>query len=461
MDISTKRREKDLTNGPMFKSLFFYALPFVFANVLQVLFNTADIAVLGIFVGDNAVAAVGANSSLSNLLVGLFVGFSAGTNVVLARYVGAKNMISSQKVIGTSICLALISGFLLMAIGVPFAEQFLIFMGCDQNILGMATTYLRIYFLGMPIMMLYNFCASILRATGDSKRPLIYLLIGGVANVILNVFFVVVCNMTVEGVAIATVVSQLIATILSFIRLFSGDSEYAKLNLKYLRIYKEQLKEICIIGIPTSLQNLAFNASNVLIQSKVNSFEAVGMSANTAAQQFDAIVYNIGNAVSMSCMAFVGQNVGAKKIDRIKKGIFSSLLLCVVLQFSVGITFALFSPVLTGIVLTDEVAIKMASIRIWLLSAPYFLAGFMEVFANSIRAMGKPFVSLVTSVLGAVVFRIIFLEVTFFFSPQFSTIFLSYPVSWTFTCIVYIFMIRKVYKDFKMKIENNQIDYSN
>lgn len=234
-------REMDLTKGSILKKLTIYSIPFIFANILQILFNTADIAVLGIFVGDDAVAAVGANSALSGLLVNLFVAFSIGSNVVLARYVGARDMDGARKTVGTSILLALIAGIILLAIGVPCSELFLKFMGCDPEILHMATVYLRIYFLGMPIMMLYNFCASILRAVGDTKRPLMYLAIGGAVNVVLNIFFVIVLKMTVEGVAIATITSQLISATLSIITLLKSDG-YGCLKTKYFKNIQRTIK---------------------------------------------------------------------------------------------------------------------------------------------------------------------------------------------------------------------------
>lgn len=450
-----KSAEMDLTSGSIFRKLLIYAIPFIFTNILQILFNAADIAVVGIFVNDDAVAAVGANSSLNTLICGLFIGLSIGSNIVLARYVGAQDMDGAHRTVGTSILIALVAGFFLMAIGVPMAGTFLKWMGCAPEILSMATTYLRIYFLGMPIMMLYNFCASILRAVGDTKRPLIFLAIGGAVNVLLNLFFVLVLKMTVEGVAIATITSQAISATLSLIVLFKGKG-YGCLKLKYLRFYKKQLGEIVILGVPSGLQSIAFNIANVLIQSTVNSFGAVGMSANTTAQQFDAIVYNVGNAISMSTMAFIGQNIGAKRMDRVKKVIIDGILLVAILQFSVGIIFTLLSRFLCGIIASDESVIEMAMIRLSILGTFYFICGIMEVFANSCRAMGKPIFALFVSVMGATVFRIIFLKISFALVPEFYMIFVSYPASWIFTIICYLFVIPVLYKKTKLKVEGEQ-----
>ena len=446
------KKEMDLTIGSIFKKLTLYSIPFVFSNILQILFNTADIAVLGIFVGDDAVAAVGANSALSGLLVNLFVAFSIGANVVLARYVGARNIDGARRTVGTSILLALISGFILLAVGVPCAELFLKWMGCDPRVLDMATTYLRIYFLGMPIMMLYNFCASIMRAVGDSKRPLIFLSIGGVVNVVLNIFFVTVLKMTVQGVAIATIVSQAISVTLSLIVLLKSNG-YASLRKEYLKISKIQVKEIFNIAIPSALQSLAFSASNVVIQSKVNSFGADAMAGATTAAQFDAVIYNIGNAVAMSCMAFVSQNIGAKNMERVKKTILYALLICFLFQFSTGGLFSLLSTWLCGLIANGQTVIEYARIRLVSLCTLYFLCGFMEVFGNSNRAMGKPVVSMIISVLGATVFRIIWLEITFSIYHTYQTIYISYIASWIVTIIAYLIMTPRVFKKVKMKLE--------
>lgn len=444
-------KEMDLTSGPIFKKLTIYAIPFIFTNILQIFFSATDIAVLGIMVNDNAVAAVGANTSLNNMLVGLFVGLSIGTNVVLSRYVGAKDLERSRRTVGTSILLALIAGGILLCVGVPMAETFLIWMGCAPEILPMATVYLRIYFLGMPIMMVYNFSASILRAVGDTKRPLIFLAIGGVANVILNVLFILM-GMTVEGVAIGTIVSQFISATLTLSVLFKGNG-YGSLKLKYLKIFKTQFKEILAIGLPSGLQSLAFNISNVLIQSTVNSFGAVGMSANTTAQQFDAIVYNVGNAVSMSTMSFVGQNIGAKRMDRVKRTIIDGAILIFLIQFGVGGLFTIFAPQLCGIIANSPEVIAWAVVRLTIMGLTYFICGEMEVCANSVRAMGKPIVSLIISVCGASLFRILFLEITFAIWPYFNTIFWSYAASWTFTTIVYWIVVPMVFKSVKRKIQ--------
>ncbi len=450
-----KIKELDLTSGSILKKLFIYAVPFVLSNILQVLFSATDIAVLGIMVGNDAVAAVGANTALSGLLVNFFVTLSIGSTVVLSRYVGSKNIEGARRTVGASILIALIAGFVLLAVGVPCSKLFLQWMGCDPEILDMATVYLRIYFLGMPIMMVYNFSASILRATGDTKRPLIFLAIGGVANVFLNIMFILM-GLTVEGVAIGTILSQLISATLSLIVLFKSNG-FASLKLKYLRLFKEQVKEILRIGLPSAAQSVAFNIANVLIQSTVNSFGKVGMSANTTAQQFDVIVYNIGHAVSMSVMAFVGQNIGAKRMDRVKQSIFSGILLAIILPFAVGVLFAIFAPQLCGIIASGEEVIQMATVRLTIMGITYCICSVMEVFANSIRAMGKPVVSLIISIFGACILRILFLKTVFFFVPEFYIIYLTYPLSWFITICIYVCVIPHVYKKTKSMVMQESV----
>ncbi len=445
-------KEMDLTNGSILKKMVIFSIPFILTNILQILFNSADIAVLGIFAGDDAVGAVGANSSLTTMIVGLFVGLSIGTNVVLARYVGAKKKEEASRTVGTSICVALISGIVLAILGFILAPWFLRIMDCHQSLIGQATTYLRIYFLGMPVMLLYNFSASILRSVGDTRRPLIFLSIAGAVNVGLNVLFVAVFDMGVAGVAIATVTSQTISASCCLIVLFKSNG-YARLRLRYFKVFKVQLKEILIIGIPSGLQSVAFNLSNVLIQKTVNGFEEVGMSANTTAQQFDAIVYNIGNAIAMSCMAFIGQNIGAKNMKNVKKTIFCGITLIMLFQLTIGFIFFLLAPWLCSLIVSGSEVIKMGATRLKILAGFYFLCGIMEVFANSNRAMGKPVISLIISIMGATVFRIIFLKLMMYLVPSFATIYWSYPASWVFTIVCYFIMTPITYRKTKIAVE--------
>lgn len=447
------KNEIDLTSGSIMGKLIIYAIPFIFSNILQILFNTADIIVLGAFVGDDAVAAVGANSSLTGLVVNMFIAFATGTSVVLARYVGARDLEGARNTVGTAILIAIVSGVALTVIGVSLADVFLIIMGCDAEIMGMAATYLKIYFLGMPITMLYNFCAAILRAVGDTKRPLIFLSIGGVVNVLFNIFFVTVCNMTVEGVAIATVISQAISTVLSLITLIKSEG-YGCLKIKKLRIYKEQFKEIMKIAIPSALQSLAFNISNVLIQSSINAFGKEAIAGDAAAKQFDAIIYNIGHTVALSCTAFVSQNMGAKRMDRIKKCITNSLILGTALTFGAGLITYLLSYFLCGLVVDGTEQLGYATTRLTIMGLFYFLCCDMEVLSAAVRSLGKPTTAMIVSIIGAVGVRILALDVLkFLFPTSFGALFYAYVICWAFTIGMYCIVLPRVYKKAKIQVE--------
>ena len=398
-------KEMDLTNGSILKKMVIFSIPFIFTNILQILFNSADIAVLGIFSGDSAVAAVGASTNLTGLIVGLFIGLSIGTNVVLARYVGAKDKEGASKTVGTSIIVAFSLGILMLTIGVILAPWFLKMMDCAESVFEDATLYLRIYFLGAPAMLVYNYSASILRSVGDTRRPLIFLAISGAVNVVLNIF-------------------------------------------------KVQLKEILAIGIPSGLQSVAFNIANVIIQKTVNGLGEACMSASTAAQQFDAIVYNVGYAVSMSCMAFIGQNIGAKNIKNVKKTIFCGITLVFLFQATTGFIFFLLAPWLCSLIVSDSLVIQMGASRLKILAGFYFICGIMDVFANANRAMGKPVTSLIISVMGATVFRLAFLKLMMYLVPSFATIYWSYPASWVFTIACYLIMTPITYKKTKIAVES-------
>lgn len=434
-----KNFEMNMCEGKIFGKLVVYALPLVLTNVLQLLFNAADVAVLGIFVSDDAVAAVGATGALINLIIGLFVGLSVGANVLVARFSGEQNVDSAHKTVGTSVIVSLITGVILAFIGYFFAETFLEWTKCDPDVLDMATKYLKIYFIGMPIMMLYNFCASILRAVGDTMRPLIFLIIGGVVNIGLNIFFILVLDKTVEGVAIATVVSQGISAVLSVIVLLKGKG-YAKLDLKKFRIYMPELKEMVRIGLPAGLQGCVFSISNVLIQSTINTFSKTYMTANTVASQFDGFIYNAMNAVALSCLAFVSQNYGARKFDRIRTVVRQSVLLVTVIGLVIGGGVILFSAQLCGLITDDPEIIRIAQNRLYILASTYFTCGIMDVLSNFMRGLGKSTTAMIVSLSGSCLFRIIWLKTVYLLNPTIEMVYIVYPISWILTIGVYMIM---------------------
>lgn len=429
-----KSNVMDMTSGPLLKKIIIFALPIVGINVLQLLFNAADVAVLGVFASDQAVAAVGATTAIVNLLVGFFIGLSLSSNVLVARAIGAGDGQGAKRLVGTSILASIIFGVILTIIGLLGAKLFLVWTKCPSNILQMATTYLRIYFLGMPIIMLYNFSAAIMRAVGDTLRPFFYLTIGGVLNVLLNVFFIVVLKKDVEGVAIATVASQGVTAILSIMVLIKGQG-LAKLEKKHLKIYKKEFKDIMQIGVPTGLQRSMFSISNVVLSSTLNSFGDLVVAGNTIGHQFDAIVHDATDAFASSALSFISQNYGAKNFKRIWKTVLESLMLTFVVSMLLGGILVIFSQKLCGIMSSNEQVISYGVTRIKMLGLWYFLTGFFNVFSSILRAIGKATSAMVGSILTTVVFRLVWVYTIFNAYQTLDVYYAVYPVSW-FLCVL-------------------------
>ena len=430
-----KNIEVDMTHGPIFKKIFFFSVPLIFTNVLQILFNSADILILGIFVNDRAVAAVGATSALINLIVGMFVGLSVGANVTVARYLGKNNVDSVRKTVGMSMLLSVLLGFVLIFVGIFGAKTFLTWMSCDINVLDMATKYLKIYFIGMPVMMLYNFCASILRAAGETVRPLIFLAIGGILNIFLNIFFILVFHKDVEGVAIATVVSQAFSAIMCVV-LLAKNSGAVKLQRKFIRFYKEELVGLIRIGVPAGIQGCLFSLSNVIIQSSVNSFGEIVMAGNSYAQQFEAMVYQSMNGIALAALSFVGQNYGAGKFGRIKRVTYECILTVILVGVVIGGILAIFAPQLVGLISKEEKTIMVAAKRMAIISSLYFLCGIMDVYSYSLRGLGKSTAAMVITLFGTCVFRVIWVYSFLAVIDEVYIIYWAYPITWVLTGLV-------------------------
>lgn len=436
----TAKHEIDLTNGPIFKKLLVFALPLIFTNLLHLIFNATDIIVLGVLVDEFAVGAVSATTPLVSLIINLFIGLSVGASVVLSKCVGKGDKEKARKVVGTSTVLSIIIGVFLLFVGYFGSYTFLSMMGCAESLIDNATKYLQIYFLGVPVIIFYNFASGLLRAVGDTFRPMLFLLVAGIANVALNVFFIKVFNLTVEGVAIGTVVSQGISAVLALIVLIKNDG-FCKLSLKRLKIYKIELIDILKVGLPSGLQSTMFSISNVLIQATINGYGELAITANGIAQQFDAFVYTVGQAMSLACMSFVAQNYGAIKANRIKSGIAKSCILSFIFQLSFGLLVILLSDVLCGIMTDDINIIKLVKIRLNLLCSLYFICGIMEVLINSLRALGKSTSAMIVSIFFVCVFRIIWLNSIYLLSPSLSMVFYSYPVSQLLCIIVNLLIL--------------------
>lgn len=438
-----KNYEMNMSEGSLLKKIILYALPLLATNILQLLFNAADIAVLGNFIYDeslaeDAIAAVSSTGALINLIVGLFVGLSVGANVLIARYAGKGDEESAKKVVGMSMLISVLLGAVLLVIGYFCSPYFLDWMGSPDNVIDMAAKYMRIFFIGMPIMMLYNFSASILRAVGDTMRPLIYLVIGGVVNVGLNVLFVLVLKKDVEGVAIATVTSQGISAVLCVITLIKSKG-YCHLSLKYIRFYKRELIDMIKIGLPAGLQGCVFSISNVLIQSTINSFGSTVMAGNGLASQLEGFVYNACYSVSLTALAFVSQNYGAKKPDRIKLVVKESLAVVAVLGIVLGGLVLLFAEPLCNIFNRDgAAAIEVAKERLYFVASAYWICGMMDVMSNTMRGLGKSTTAMIVSLSGSCAFRILWLNTFYLLSPTRPMLYIVYPISWVLTFGIFL-----------------------
>ena len=343
----------DMCSGSILPKLLKFSLPLMCSSILQLLFNAADVVVVGRFCGEHSLAAVGSTVSLINLLTNLFIGLSVGANVLVARYFGAKEEKHLHDVVHTAVALSIASGVILTVFGVAFTKQILIWMQTPEEVLDLAVTYLRIYFLGMTVTMIYNFCSAILRAVGDTKRPLYYLMYAGVINVILNLFFVIVCNLNVAGVGLATVISQCVSAVL-IIRCMMKEKEGYRLCLQDIRFHGRYVKKILQIGLPAGLQGTIFALSNVVIQSSVNSFGAVVMAGNAAASNIEGFVYVAMNAFHQAAVSFVGQNMGAGKFGRINKIAVRSLICVIVTGCLLGNLAVLFGQPLLSIYSSKE-----------------------------------------------------------------------------------------------------------
>lgn len=445
-----KSHQIDMTQGPIFSKLLKFSIPLIFSSILQLLFNAADVVVVGRFAGDNSLAAVGSTGSLINLLVNLFMGLSVGTNVLAANYFGQGNKQNLQNTVHTSMLLSVISGLILTIIGVSFATSILRFMQTPDEVLKLASLYLRIYFGGITFSMIYNFGSALLRAQGDTKRPLVILFIAGIVNVVLNLVFVICFNLDVAGVAYATVISQAISATLVVIILIKDDGDF-KLNLKKLSINAHILGKIIKIGVPAGFQGIMFSFSNIIIQSAVNSFGPTLIAGNSAAISLEGFVYTSMNGFSQGALTFTSQNLGAGKKDRIKKVVIISQLSIVVIGLVLGWLGILFDNQLLSIYTKSPDVIEAGKSRMIVIFSTYFLCGIMDAMANSIRGCGHSLLPAIVTIFGVCILRIAYLA-TFFRLPQFHSpfyIFLSYPISWAIAWIIHLFCFIVIFRKIK------------
>ena len=434
-----------MTNGPLVSKIIRFAIPLALSGILQLLFNAADIVVAGRFVGSQALAAVGSTGALINLIVNLFIGLSIGVNVLVARYYGGGNRKDLYETVHTAVLISVISGVALIFIGIGLSQPLLELMGTPDDVINQSVLYMRIYFVGMPVMMLYNFGAAILRAVGDTQRPLYFLLLAGVINVLLNLLFVIVFHMGVEGVVIPTVISQCVSATLVLLCLVKSDAVY-RVNLKELHIYKEKLLQMIKIGVPAGIQSATFSISNVLIQSTINSFGSIAMAGSTAGGNIEGFVWTAMDAFTQSTLSFTGQNYGAKKFHRITKVVWYNLGLVTVVGLVLGIGAYLVGPWVLQVYSSDPEVIAYGLERMLLVCTPYALCGVMNVLVGAMRGLGSSLTPMVVSIFGVCVLRVVWIYTVFPLDPSFAMLFLSYPVTWAVTAaieVVCFFVIRK------------------
>ncbi len=444
------KQELDLLHGSLWDKILLFALPLAASSILQQLFNSADVAVVGQFAGSRALAAVGSNGSVINLLVNIFVGLSVGANVIIARYLGEGNKNKVQKAVHTTVIIALISGFVIMAAGLVITRPILTLMSTPEDIIDLAVVYLRIYFLGMPFMMLYNFGAAILRSRGDTKRPFVCLFVSGIVNIILNLFFVIICKLSVAGVGIATVISNIISSgmILSFIM---KEKSEIKVSVNNLRIDFRILKEIAKIGIPAGLQGVVFSFSNICVQSALNSLGSDAVAGSAAALNFEYFVYFLLNSFTQACVTFTSQNYGAGEYIRCRKITQLCIIMGFVFSTALSLIFYFLGENVLRFYTTEPAVMEFGMIRMKYCLLMQFVSVCMDIYSGSLRGLGYSLIPALIALASSCGFRLLWVYTVFPQSATFTTLVRVYPVSWLIgsagTVIAYIIVSRRILKN--------------
>ena len=439
----------DMTEGPLTTKIIKFTIPVMLSGILQLLFNTADVIVVGRFTGKTALAAVGSTGSLINLLVSLFMGLSIGTNVLVARYQGAKDDKSVSETVHTSIALGIVGGLILLIVGVVATRPLLEMMATPEDVIDQSTLYMRILFFGMPLNLILNFGAAILRAIGDTKRPLYYLTVAGVINLFLNIFLVTVFSLGVAGVAIATVISEGVSCVLILLCL-KHETGAIRLYFNRIKINPSKCVDIMKIGLPAGLQGCIFSISNVLIQSSVNSFGSTVMAGNTAASNIEGFVYVSMNSLHQTCISFTSQNFGAGKFKRIKKVLINCLVIVAITGLVLGNSAYFFGKFLLSAYNNEAEVISYGLIRLSIISTMYFLCGLMDVMVGAMRGIGYSILPMIVSLVGACGLRIVWIYTVFVKFRTLDILFISYPVTWTITFLSHLvcyYIVTRKYKD--------------
>lgn len=443
--MKKNKYEIDMCNGSIMDKLISFSLPLMLSGILQLMFNAVDIVVVGRFSGSQALAAVGSTTALINIFTNLFIGISLGANVLAARFYASGKEKEMSETVHTAITLALISGIIMAGVGLLLAKLALELMGTPSDVIELSTLYMRIYFCGMPFFMLYNYGAAILRAVGDTKRPLIFLIISGVANAGLNMILVIIFHMGVAGVGIGTVISQLISCILVLRCLYKSEGCY-QLRFSKLRIQKVYLRQIFQVGIPAGIQSTVINFSNALLQSSVNSFGSTAMAGYTAANNILGFLYASVNAVTQACMSFTSQNYGVGKYKRMDRVLINCLILSVVISGVLGCGSYAFGTEILKVYTEDPKVIQCGLEILSMTTVTYFLCGIMDLFPGALRGMGRSGVPMILSIIGTVGTRIVWIFMLFPQHKSLKFLFISYPASWLFTIVMQVicfYFVRK------------------
>lgn len=424
----------DMLSGSVTKSLLSLTAPIMIMNVMQTMFSVIDMTVLGNLVNDSAVGAVGACGTLITLCTGLFIGSSVGANVIVARHIGEGDRQRTKQAIGTSLAFSLVGGLLLLMIGVSCAEIFLRLTNCPESMLQDAVTYFRIYFLGAPIALLYNFSAAILRAAGDTKRPMYFLLFGGMLKVLLNIFCITVLKLTVAGVAIATIASNAVAGGLCIYTIFTNKDKLS-VKLRDIKIHFTELWKILYIGIPTGLQQALYSFANVIITTTVNGFGPDATTGVAIANQFDGILYQIAVAPSLAVTPYVSQNIGAGNLKRVKEAIRKGIMITVMFGATFGSLSAIFSGQLSSIMSSSPEVIRFSQQKMMLISSTYFICGINELMGGTLKGLGKPIIPTITTLIFMCAIRFVWVYLVFPLFPNLTFLYLIWPIGWILSII--------------------------
>lgn len=437
--------KKDLTTGPLGKQILFFSIPLILSNLLQVLFNMADVAVVGRFAGPEALGSVGSTTILVTLFTGFLIGLAGGVNVLVALHVGAGNSREIKETVHTSLIVCFFMGVLVLLFGLGFSRSILQLMSTKEELIDGAVLYMNIYFLGMPALGVYNFGNAVFSAVGDTKRPVRYLAFSGVINIILNLLFVIVFQLSVAGVAIASVISQYISAALIVRALFGIKDDYG-LRLKEIRIYRDKMKNILSLGLPAGVQNAIFQLANLFVQTGVNSFNAVVVEGNSAATNADALVYDVMNAFYIACASFMGQNYGARNKKRVRNSYLICLAYSFVIGLVIGVTLFCFGRQFLALFTGEAAVIDAGMLRLGIMSFSYGFSAFMDCSIAASRGLGKTVVPTIIVIMGSCVFRIIWIYTVFAYFKTVPSLYLLYIFSWSITAVAEIIYFVHVYR---------------